>query len=288
MGLFSRRRYAEGTVPDHVEELDASVIGPPPASYQPQPSHPPPQPQPQPASYPSPRHAPHEAAGEVEEEFYDDEDSEDRAEPGERQQPRFLPPPPTRRMPPGTGRGVRLGFFAVAILVALARWIVGALPEGGSDDGSARWKSVRDVYATVASEPERRLSAQGIEFQLLGNQPLDPEVCSFLDSCLAGAAAEWDVTGSPLTGRSWYLVFEDEAAADAAAQNPQLFVALAPGLPPTWAIRAGSPGRFLTIAGVGDEHDAAADVRSDPAAVAAADALRLYSTEPAVLELTNR
>ena len=281
MGLFSRRRYAEGTVPDDVEELDNSVVGPPPASYQPKVSYPPPR----------PARDRDVATGvdEADEEFYDDEDSEDRPEPGERERPLFLPPPPTRRRAPGTGRGARLGLFAFAILVALARWIFDALPDpGGSDDGSARWSGVPDVYATVASEPERRLTAQDVEFQLLGNRPLDPEVCSFLENCLAGAAAEWDVTGAGMTGRSWYLVFEHEEAADAAARSGQLGLALTPGVPSNWALRAGSPGRFLVVATVGRADDAAADVRSDPTAVAAADALRIYSTEPAVLELTNR
>src|SRR5687768_3742419 len=108
VGLFSRRRYTEGTVPDNVEELDNSVIGPPPASYQPQPTYP----SPRESAYPSPRRAPDEATEQVEEadeEFYDDEDSEDRPEPGEREEPRFLPPPPTR-IPPRSRRATVMGF----------------------------------------------------------------------------------------------------------------------------------------------------------------------------------
>jgi hypothetical protein len=274
VGLFSRRRYAEGTVPDNVEGLDQSVFGPPPSSF------------PQRASYPAPSE-PSEAGLDDEDYFYDDEDSEDRPSPEEQARPKFLPPPPTRR--PSTPRRKVLVRFALFILVMMGvRTVDGALSDGDSDGPPTGWHDVPDVYADVAAEPDRSLNAQGIEFELLSNRPLDPAVCSFLDRCLAGAAAQWDVTGTGLTGRSWYLVFEDDAAADAAAGHPQLSAALTPGLPSSWAIRGASPGRFITLAGVGRKDDNAVDVRSDPTAVAAADALRMYSTEPAVIEAINR
>lgn len=151
--------------------------------------------------------------------------------------------------------------------------------------GSRRSASdVTDPYAAVAAEPERTLVAQGVRFTLLGHRPLGEEVCAGVPACVTAASARWTVAGTDLEARSWMFVFADAERADAATSA----VVADPGLigeprPVGWAATGGSPGRYLVVIRVG--RPGGGDVASDPVAAEAAEALRIYSTEPAVTEL---
>ncbi len=190
----------------------------------------------------------------------------------------YGPPPPRRRR-------LRLRRFLphLLIMAGLAAARLGPMVSGsgrGTDD-------VSDPYARVAAEADRTLVAQGVQFTILDHRPLGPGVCAQVPACTRAASARWAVTGTDLEARSWMFVFADDVDADAAvavvAANPAIVGAPAP---PGWATTGGSPGRFLVLVRVG--RPGGADTTGDPMATEAAEALRIYSTDPAVKELIER
>ena len=188
------------------------------------------------------------------------------------------PPKPTRTRPRrGLGRFLPHLFLAAGLGLAALR--ADLLP---GSDGSA--SDVTDPYAAVAAEPGRTLVAQGVRFTLIGHRPLSEGACAAVPGCVTAASAHWAVTGTDLEARSWMFVFADAEAAGAGTSA----VVADPGLigeprPVGWTATGGSPGRFFVLVRVG--RPGGPDVAGDPVAAEAAEALRIYSTDPAVKEL---
>ena len=163
---------------------------------------------------------------------------------------------------------------------------------GGSPSAGARAVTPRvggriapDIYARVAAQPERVLVAQGVRFDLVSNRPYSVEGCYGAAGCIAGASADWRVTGTDLIATSHLLVFKtkEQAAAVRDAIERDRVLANAPA-PPSGAV----------VVGIGDGHYASAmwmsradgsPARADPATEPALRGLGYFNIDPAVAEV---
>jgi hypothetical protein len=154
----------------------------------------------------------------------------------------------------------------------------------GAPTLSAGQLPVPDIYARVAAGPGRTLNAQGVQFELVDNQPMSRAGCFAAPGCVVGAVAHWRVTGTDLVATSHLLVFDDGGLAAATKDTIQRTRALpnAP-VPPAGAIVAGiGSGRYASAIWISRADGS--QVRDDPEAVPALRGLGYFNIDPAVAE----
>jgi hypothetical protein len=199
------------------------------------------------------------------------------------------------------GRGGRVALIPVGLAVCavpvmlislFATLVVGAPTVGagspkagaGSVTGGAGAPPVSDIYARVAAEPGRGLTAQGVHFDLVDNQALSREGCFRAPGCFAGAVAHWKVTGTDLVATSHLLVFDRpaQAAALKAAITRDRGLPDAPP-PPAGSVVIGiGTGRYASAIWVSRADGSV--VAADPQAHPALRALAYFNIDPAVAE----
>ena len=185
----------------------------------------------------------------------------------------------------GRGGQVAAATAGVAVLAipVLLLSLVGTLVVG-APTVAASGLPVPDIYAKVAAEPGRTLTAQGVRFDLVDNQPMSPAGCFAAPGCFTGAVAHWKVTGSDLVATSHLLVFSRPAQAAATRETIQRSHALpnAPA-PPAGAIVVGiGGGRYASAIWISRADGS--PVRDDPQAVPALRGLGYFNIDPAVAE----
>jgi hypothetical protein len=182
---------------------------------------------------------------------------------------------------------VGLAVFAAPIMIlSLLATIVVRAPsvEARAATGGAGAPPVSDIYAKVAAEPDRSLTAQGVHFDLVDNQTMGRDGCFGAMGCFAGAVAHWKVTGTDLVATSHLLVFDRPAQATALKEEITRD-RLLPGAPPppTGSVTLGiGTGRYASAIWVSraDGSPAAADAQARPAL----RGLAYFNIDPAVAE----
>ena len=192
------------------------------------------------------------------------------------------------------GAGATLAGRAGQVVLAMAAVPVAAVPvfvvslvatvvAGAPAVGGGR-VAAPDIYARVEAEPGRSLTAQGVRFDLVDNQPMSAAGCFGAPGSLAGALAQWKVSGSDLAATSHLLVFTGSGPAaltgDAIQRTPALPNAPAP--PAGAIVVAIGDGRYASAIWIsrGD----GSDVHQDPQAVPALRGLAYFNIDPAVAE----
>jgi len=195
------------------------------------------------------------------------------------------------------GRGARVALVAVLaplaaiplVAVSLVGSIVVGAPKVSAPGGPATahprvgGRAAPDIYAEVAATG-RVLVAQGVRFDQISNRPYSVEGCFGAAGCIAGASADWRVSGTDLVATTHLLVFETpeqaKLVADAVERDGVLPNAPAP---PSGAVVIGSAGGHYADVVWMSRADGS-PVRDDPALRPSLRGLSYFNGDPALAE----